>query len=77
MLEKSSNINGEFVYIVYGKRHSVLNFGNSIVKILPKKLESYHTIRSTGDVRYTVADISLTMRLLGYEIKGRFHGRFD
>jgi nucleoside-diphosphate-sugar epimerase len=69
---KVPNTNGGVVNIACGKRYSILDIGKGISEVLGKKLEFYHIKSRTGDVRHTLADISLAMRLLGYEVKVGF-----
>jgi UDP-glucose 4-epimerase len=63
------NTNGEVINIACGEHYSILDVGKYISKILGKNLNLYHTDSRRGDVRYTLADISLATRLLGYEVK--------
>jgi UDP-glucose 4-epimerase len=69
---KVPNTNGEVVNIACGKRYSILDIGKGIGEVLGRKLEFHHTKSRTGDVRHTLADISLAMRLLGYEVRVDF-----
>ena len=64
---KASGANGEVLNIACGERHSILDVAEAIAEILGKNLPRYHTEPRKGDVRHTLADISKTRRLLGYE----------
>jgi UDP-glucose 4-epimerase len=64
--------NGEVVNIACGKRYSIMDIERCLSEILHKKLELNHTEPRAGDVRDTLADISLATRLLGYEVKVNF-----
>jgi nucleoside-diphosphate-sugar epimerase len=64
--------NGEVVNVASGKPYTVLQIGRSIGEILGSEPEFNHTKPRIGDVRHTLADISLARRLLGYEVKVDF-----
>ncbi|MGE5442973.1 MAG: SDR family oxidoreductase [Ignavibacteriales bacterium] len=69
---KVPNTNGEVINIACRKRYSILDLVKGIGEILGKELKTYHVEQRTADVRHSLADISLAMRLLGYEVKVDF-----
>lgn len=69
---KIPHTNGGAVNIACGERYSVLDTGNAIGEILGKKIEFCHTEPRAGDVRHTLADISLAKRFLGYVVEVGF-----
>jgi len=64
--------NGEVVNVASGKSYCITDIGDIISNISKKKVEYNHTKPRTGDVRHTLADISLGKSLLGYEVKVDF-----
>lgn len=69
---KVTNTNGEVVNIACRKRYSILDLVKGIGEILGKELKTYHMEQRAADVRHSLADISLAMQLLGYEVKVDF-----
>jgi nucleoside-diphosphate-sugar epimerase len=69
---KIAKTNGSIVNIASGRNYSVLDIGKVISDISQKTLKFYHTKPRIGDVRHTLADISLARRLSGYEVKVDF-----
>jgi UDP-glucose 4-epimerase len=65
-------IAGEVFNVGSGQSYSMIEVKQALEKVLGKKLESYHTERRAGDVRFTRADISKAEKLLGYRIAVNF-----
>jgi nucleoside-diphosphate-sugar epimerase len=69
---KVSNTSGEVINIACRKRYSILDLVKGIGEIVGKELKIHHVEQRTADVRHSQADISLAMRILGYEAKVDF-----
>jgi UDP-glucose 4-epimerase len=64
---------GKVYNIACGEKHSVLDIAETIGKILNKKVRYKFTPPRRGDVRHTLADISLARRELRYEPEVGFY----
>jgi nucleoside-diphosphate-sugar epimerase len=64
---RADGAGGEVVNVGCGDRVSLLEIVERLERILGRPLERRHTPPRAGDVRHTLADVSLGKRLLGYE----------
>lgn len=53
--------------IASGKRISINELAYEVIKMLSKNLKTIHTEPRKGDIRHSLADISLAEKVLGYE----------
>ncbi len=60
---------GRVFNVGYGKEHSILDLIKTIERIVGKPINYVHTEARKGDVRRTLADISLAEELLGYKAR--------
>lgn len=65
---KAPNVAGEPFNIACNERYSLLDVLSAIEKALGKPVKRNHEESRAGDVKHTLADISKTKELLGYEV---------
>ncbi|MDI6642188.1 MAG: SDR family oxidoreductase [Elusimicrobiota bacterium] len=63
---------GEVFNIACGKNYTILEVAKTIEKVLKNKLEYDFTKPRPGDVRHTLADISLAKKYFGYKVVVNF-----
>ena len=68
---------GEVVNVACGKAVTVNEIIDIINELLGKAIEPIHTDPRPGDIKHSLADISLARRLLGYEPKVSFQEGLD
>lgn len=64
---QAANVAGQVFNIACGRSHTVLDVGETIVRIMGRDPGRRHTEARRGDVRHTRADISRAQRSLGYQ----------
>jgi len=64
---------GEVVNIACGRRHNLLELVEEINRILGRRIEPIFAPPRPGDVKHSLADISLAKEVLGYEPKVHFY----
>ncbi len=64
---QAANVAGQVFNIACGRSHTVLDVGETIVRIMGRDPGRRHTEPRQGDVRHTRADISRAQRSLGFE----------
>ena len=65
----TSNAAGEIINIAKGERTTINTLAEIIMEISGKNLEPLHIEPMRGDIRYSLADISKAMKLIGYNPK--------
>ncbi|HHT9120570.1 MAG TPA: SDR family oxidoreductase [Candidatus Hypogeohydataceae bacterium YC41] len=69
---KVPGVAGEVFNVGCGKDYSILELLRTIEKILGRNINYIHTEARKGDVRRTLADISMAEKLLGYKVSVEF-----
>ena len=64
---QAAKVAGQVFNIACGRSHTVLDVGETIVRIMGRDPGRHHTEARRGDVRHTRADISRAQRSLGYQ----------
>ena len=64
---QAANVAGQVFNIACGRSHTVLDVGETIVRIMGRDPGRRHTEPRRADVRHTRADISRAQRSLGYQ----------
>ncbi len=64
---QAANVAGQVFNIACGRSHTVLDVGETIVRIMGRDPGRRHSEARRGDVRHTRADISRAQRSLGYQ----------
>lgn len=64
---QAAKVAGQVFNIACGRSHTVLDVGETIVRIMGRDPGRRHTEARRGDVRHTRADISRAQRSLGYQ----------
>lgn len=64
---QAADVAGQVFNIACGRSHTVLDVGETIVRIMGRDPGRHHTEARRGDVRHTRADISRAQRSLGYQ----------
>ena len=73
---RAPGVAGEVFNVACGDRISLLAIVERLEQMLGKRLERRHTPPRPGDVRHTLADVSHSKQLLGYEPLVRFDEGF-
>ncbi len=68
----AERVAGGVFNIACGERHTINELLKNLNEIMGKQIESVHTAPRSGDVRDSLADISLARRDLGYDTAVRF-----
>lgn len=63
----AKNVSGKVFNIACNDKHSILEIAGCVSKILNIKPEFVYKPRRAGDVRHTLADITLAKKFLGYK----------
>ncbi|MBI5574320.1 MAG: SDR family oxidoreductase [Elusimicrobia bacterium] len=61
------NVSGKIFNIACNEKHSILEIANTVSKILKIKPRFIYKPKRAGDVRHTLADITLAKKFLGYK----------
>lgn len=69
---KAAGASGAVFNIACAEKYTVNDIAGIIAEILGKKLKVKHTGTRAGDVRHTLADISLSKKVLKYRVKVNF-----
>ncbi|MCY3934995.1 MAG: SDR family oxidoreductase [Chloroflexi bacterium] len=65
-------IRGQTINIATGERIRVVDLVQQINAILGKRIDAIHDAPRTGDIRHSLADITIAKRLLGYQPRVSF-----
>jgi len=65
-------VTGKIINIACGKSYSVLDLLKAINETLGKNIKQFFSPARKGDVKHSLADISLARELLNYEVKVDF-----
>ena len=68
----TKNVSGKIINIACGTSFSVLDLLKAVNEALGKKIEPIFAPARKGDVKHSLADISLARELLGYEVEVDF-----
>ena len=71
-VEAEEGIAGEVFNVSCGERYTILDFVNTLKKILDVNVEPVFDVDRKGDVKHSLADISKARSILGYEPEVRF-----
>lgn len=66
---ENSASNGKIINIACGKETSINDLASKIIKLIGKDMEPIHAEEREGDIRRSVADISLAKKLLSFKPK--------